>query len=311
MSWWRGPFGVTLRRCLRSAGPLTAAAAALAVFGEWVGALPQVAEERAAASSTPWLTLPLFVAAVASCVVAAQTWPTFSLRRQGADAVRRVARGPLGGRGHVVLGAAAAQLLLTVPLLLTLPAWFGVDRDAYIHSAAEPPEAPILDRPGAQVVFAATAPIRARAVWLRPRASLPTGPAPTRLRLTTKDRELASTPIEFVESMELIRVPIDAQVIEAVEITQTSGDVPLLFGPGSVVFVGADALPRWQNSLALSLLLCAPSLLTLAVGALLGLTAGWPTVAAGIGALQFVQWIGGAGPVDEALLAFARGQWLL
>ena len=308
---WRGPFGVTLRRCLASAGPLTAVAAVVAAVGGWLDAPTRAAAEGAAAAATPWLTLPLLVAACACCAVAAKTWPTFTLRRDGADAVRRIVRSPLGGRGRVALGAAAAQLLLTAPLLLALPAWLGVDSAAYVHRVTQPPEAPVLDRAGAQLTFAAAAPLRARAVWLRPRASLPTGTAPTRLGLTSAGRELTAAPIEFVESLELIRVPIEDQVLDTVELTQRSGDVPLLFATGSVVLVGADALPRWQNSLLLALLACTPTLTALAIGALLGRTAGWPTVATGIGATQFVQWIGGVGPLDDALLAFARAQWLL
>lgn len=311
MSAWRGPFGVTLRRCLAAAAPLTAAAAGLALVGGWLDAPAHAADDRAAAAATPWLTLPLLVAAATCSLVAAQTWPTFTLRQDGADAVRRIARGPLGGRAHVALGAAVAQLLLVAPLLLTLPAWLGVDRDAYVHRAAPPPAAPVLDRSGAQLTFSLEAPLRARAVWLRPRAALPTGPAPTRLRLTRDGAALTRAPLAFVESLELIRAPIEPQEITRLELTQESGDVPLLFGPGSVVVVGADAHPRWQNGLALALLTCLPTLCTLAVAALLGLTAGWPTVAAGVGALQLVQWVGGLGPVADALLAFARGQWLL
>ena len=311
MIGWRGPFGVTFRRCVAVAGPLSVAAAALAAVGGWLTEPAHVGSPSAAGAVTPWLALPLLVASVACCLVAAQTWPTFTLRRDGADAVRRIARGPFGGRARVALGAVAAQLVICAPVLLTLPAALGVDSKAFVHQDARPPESPVLDRAGAHLAFVPAAPLRTRAVWLRPRAALPTGPAPTRLELTASGSALATAPIEFVESLELVRVAIDEQVIEAVELTQLDGDVPLLFSQGSVVLVGADARPRWQNSLLLAAITCAPTLLTLTAAALLGLIAGWATVASAIGALQFVQWIGGVGPVGEAVQAFARGHWLL
>ena len=73
----------------------------------------------------------------------------------------------------------------------------------------------------------------------------------------------------------------------------------------------ADALPRWANSAMLAGLSSVSSLLALLLAGLLGRISGWPTVAATIVTTQFVQWVTGLGPVGDAVLAVARGQWLL
>ncbi|MEC7724541.1 MAG: hypothetical protein VYD05_03425, partial [Planctomycetota bacterium] len=59
------------------------------------------------------------------------------------------------------------------------------------------------------------------------------------------------------------------------------------------------------------LLSSATTLVALLLAGLLGRISGWPTVAATIVTTQFVQWVAGLGPVGDAVLAVARGQWLL
>ncbi len=311
MSVWRGPFGVTWRQCMRARALPTAAAALLAAIGHAWDAPVLAGDGAAAAAATPWLTLPLFVAAVGCCLVAARTWPTFVRGQEGADAVRRIARGPLGGRGAVAVGALTAQLTLSLPLALALAGWFGAPPEAQRHVEAEGPATPIVDGVGAQLLFVVRPSLRAQSVWLRPRASLPQGPDPTQLSLTSGGVELTDAPISFEESRELVKVPFAPRELAALQVTQTAGHVPLLFGPGSVVVVGAAPLPRWGNAALLTLYAAATSVGTLILAAALGLGAGWSTVAAAVVAAQFVQWIGGIGPVDEALLDVLRGRWLL
>lgn len=311
MSAWRGPMGVTARQCLRVVTAPTLVATAVALGAHAWKPPELVAGATATAAATPWLTLPLFVAAVGCGLVAAHVWPTFTLGRDGADSVRRIARGPTGGRGACILGAVAAQLLLSLPLALALTAWFGAPPTARVHRAAQAPETPILERTGASLTFSVDPPMQARAIWLRPRASLPTGPDATQLRLSCDGEPLADTPIAFDESLELIQVAIAPRPLGTFELTQTAGHVPLLFAKGSVIAVSADGQPLWANVGLLALLAAAVTGATLTLAALLGLTSGWPTVASAVVALQFVLWIGGIGPLGDAILAVLRGQWLL
>ena len=84
MTCWRGPFGVTLRQCLREVTLPTFAAAFVAVIWHWLDD-PLLADDiDTAAATSPWLTLPLLVAAFGCSLVAARTWPTFALRRVSA-----------------------------------------------------------------------------------------------------------------------------------------------------------------------------------------------------------------------------------
>lgn len=311
MNTWRGPFGVSLRACLRGVTLPAALATVAAALCAWLDAPVLADGEGAAAAVTPWLTLPLFVTAAGCSLVAARTWPTFSANRDGADTVRRIARGPLGGRGAVALGSVAAHLVLSLPLTISLAAGLEVPPAARRHVEAAAAGAQILDRRGATLTFALPRPLEADAVWLRPRASLPTGPEPTAVQVTSAGHPLSSAPVEFDESLELIQLTFDRRQVSTMSLTQTGGHVPLLFDAGSVVFVGASELPRWANAAALALLSCSASIVALLIAGLLGLAAGWPTVASTIVTAQFVQWIAGVGPIDDAILAFARGQWLL
>ena len=267
------------------------------------------ADEDATAAVTLWLTLPLLVTALACSLIAARG-PTFAAQRDGADTIRRIARGPLGGRGAVVLGAIVAQLALCIPLSIGLTATVGVPSTARRHVELTPDGPAVLDRRGAALTLALPAPLVADAVWLRPRAALPTGPDATAVRVEDGGA-LSPAPVEFLESLELVQLAFSPRPLAKMTLTQISGHVPLLFDAGSVVVVGADALPRWANSAMLALLSSATTLVALLLAGLLGRISGWPTVAATIVTTQFVQWVAGLGPVGDAVLAVARGQWLL
>ena len=69
--------------------------------------------------------------------------------------------------------------------------------------------------------------------------------------------------------------------------------------------------PNLPLAAMLALLSSATTLVALLLAGLLGRISGWPTVAATIVTTQFVQWVAGLGPVGDAVLAVARGQWLL
>lgn len=310
MNAWRRTFGVTTRQCLRTAGPATLAAAIVAaVAGELTA--PVLADEAATgAQATLWLALPLLVAAAASCLTAARTWPTFALRQDGADAVRRITRGPLGGRGAAALGAVTAQLALSLPATLLLAPMLEVPATArrYVQAAVSSP--PVLDRAGAILRCELPEPVLAAKLLLRPRAALPTGPDATRVQVTSGGAPLHEDPLRFEQSLELVELSVDERELQGLTLTQLDGHVPLLFVDGSVTVVSSEELPRWSNAAMLVAIACAASLAALALGGLLGLRAGWPTVASVIAAGLFVQWIGGVGPLHAALLAFARGQWL-
>jgi len=306
----RGPFGLTLRRCLGVAGPLTLAATVLAVIFERL-TRAELDGDAAAAAST-WLVLPLLVAAAACSLAAAHLWPTFSLRRDGADVVRRLERGPTGGRAHVILGALCAQLLLTAPVAPLLAWQFGAPPLAARVATPPPPDAPVLDRDGATLTFSLRKPLRAESVWLRPIAALPEGGmAPSEVTLRGDGERLNTTPIAFSSTLELVRTRFAPRELRTITLTRTGGDVPLLFADGSVLVLGPPELPTWWNATLLTALAAAATLLALTLAALLGLGAGWPTVAAVLGTLHFVLWVGGVGPLDDAVLQVLRGRWLL
>lgn len=313
ISWpmlWRGPAGTTFRLCLRTSIPVAAAALVVALVAD-AATQADVQGNRPAAAATPWLTLPLLTIAVVCCLCAAHFWPTFAQRQPGADTVRRLARSPFGGRGAVIAGALLAQLALTVPLAIALSAWFDAPSHARRHHDVVGPEFPLLEGKGATVDFEVPGNPTVDAIWLRPRASLPTGPGATEITITSGGRRLATTPIAFSESGALMRVAIEPQALAAFTVTQTAGAVPLYFGKDTVEVVGADDLPTWCNSVLLAFVATWTSLITLALAALIGLGTGWSTLATAICCAHFVQWIGNAGPIADAMLSVLRGQWLL
>jgi hypothetical protein len=308
-SLWRGPAGLTFRLCLRTSAAPTAIALLVAVVAN-ASSKPDFVDGSPASVSTPWLTLPLLVVAIACCLCAAHTWPTFALRQPGADTIRRLERSPLGGRGAVIIGALLAQLVLSMPVALGLSAWFDAPSHARRHYEVVAPEQPVLQGEGSSVTFELPAGPTVDAIWMRPRASLPTGDGATEVTISAGGKRLASTPIAFSESGALMRVAIEPQLLSQFTLTQTAGSVPLYFAPNTVTAVGAADLPTWANSLLLALIATWTSAITLAIAALIGLGTGWATLATAICCVQFVQWIGNTGPIAAALLAVMRGQWL-
>ena len=83
MRAWRGPFGVTMRQCLREASLPAGLATVAAALCHWLDD-PTLAEDtNPAAAATPWRTLPLFVAAVSCCYVAARRSACMLSRQPG------------------------------------------------------------------------------------------------------------------------------------------------------------------------------------------------------------------------------------
>ncbi len=308
--WWRGPAGLSFRQCSRTSVGPAAIALIIAIIAN-ATAQPELVEGSPAAAASPWLTLPLLAIAITSCLTAARTWPTFALRQPGADTVRRLERGPLGGRGAVIFGALGSQLFLSVPTILLMSMWLGAPEYARHHFQAIGPAEPILEGIGGSVTFELPNAPKIQSIWLRPRAALPIAPGATELKITTSDKQIANTPIAISESGALLRVQIAEQRLSRFTLTQTAGGVPLYFAENTVIAVGPANLPTWCNALFAALIAALTSAITLTIAALVGLGAGWATLATTICCAQFVQWIGGSGPIDEALIYLMRGQWLL
>lgn len=306
---WRGPAGLGFRHCLRTSLAPTVVALITALAAHAFTS-PELVEGTAAAAATPWLTLPLLVVAVTCCLAAAHLWPLFAQRQPGADSVRRLQRSVFGGRLAVVTGALFAQLLLSLPLAVGLSAWLDAPASASRHYTATGTEKPIY-LVGESVRFSLAGSPEVTSLLLRPRAYLPTGEGATQIAVTCKGKPLTTTPVAFAESGALLRVAIPTQALDQIELTKTAGNVPLSFIAGSVVAVGPSNLPTWGNGILAALVAVSTSAITLLLAALLGLGAGWATLATAICCAQFVQWIGGTGPVDDALLQLMRGQWLL
>lgn len=312
MSWaviWRGPTGLSFRQCLRVSAAPTGIAVLLAVIAH-AASTPELVDGYAAAAATPWLTLPLFVVAVTCCLAAAHTWPLFAQRQPGADSIRRIERSLFQGRLAIIAGALAAQCLLSMPLAMAMSAWLDAPGTARRHHVATTSAQPIMNRVGDSLTFALDDAPQVEALLLRPRAAMPTGDGATQVSITHKGKLLATTPVAFAESGALLRVEIQPQQLDQLELTKTAGHVPLLFHEASVIAVGPAEMPTWCNSLLAALIATWTSAITLLIAAIVGTGTGWATLATTIGCVQFVQWIGGIGPIDDALLQLMRGQWL-
>ncbi|MEZ6037142.1 MAG: hypothetical protein R3F29_06655 [Planctomycetota bacterium] len=309
-SWLRGPFGIALRRALQVAWLPTALVALAAALLQ--RAMRFTAGPDAPAAATAFLTAPLATAAGCAALSAVLTWPMFALDRPGRDQVRRLARGPLRGRGAALLGAITAQLLLSLPVAVAMAASLGAPPQAARRIAAEPTPMPLLDHQTPRQRFTLPRAIAPRELWLRPLATMPTGADyRTELRLSLDDAPLATT-VVFEQSLELRKVTLPADLAPATTITVelVRGDLPLFFPRGSVEVIGPAELPRWGNAALLAALSAAGSALALAIAALVGVGCGGATVAAATGAALFVQWIGGAGPLADALQDLLRGHWI-
>jgi len=311
VSWariWRGPAGLSFRQCLQRSLVPTGIALLAALIAH-ASSTPQLAEGSAAAAATPWLTLPLVTVAVTCCLAAAHMWPLFAQRQPGADSIRRLERGVFGGRLAVIFGALVAQCVLSLPLAVGLSAWLEAPGKASRHYVATGSDKPIYLAGESLTFTLADAPIIA-SLQLRPRAHLPTGAGATEMAITCRGKALTTTPVAFADSGALVRVTIEEQQLDQIELTKTAGNVPLAFIEGSVVAVGPRDLPTWANSMIAALIAVWTSCVTLLIAALIGTGTGWATLATTICCAQFVQWIGGTGPIDDALLQLMRGQWL-
>ena len=312
MTWpriWRGPLGLSFRHCLRACTIPGGIAVVVAGIAQAISA-PEVDGAQAAAAATPWLTLPLLTVAVACCLSAAHIWPLFAQRQPGVESIRRIERGPCGGRVAIIVGALAAQLLLSMPLAIGMSWWLDAPRQASrYHLATGPAEAFLNDR-GDRLTFALASEHPVASLLLRPRAALPTGVGATEISVTTQGKQLNAAPATFTESGALLRIDVEPQRLRELQLTKTAGHVPLWFPERSVIAVGPAELPTWRNSLLAALVATWSSAITLVIAAVVGLGTGWTTLATAISCLLFVQWIGGVGPIEDALLQVMRGQWL-
>lgn len=306
----RGTFGVTARHCLAT-NTLPTLAALLVALALHAATAPALDGDGAAAAASPWLVLPLLVAAAGCTLRAAALWPLFALQRDGRDQVRRLVPGLLGGRGAVIAGALAAQLALAAPLAPVLALLLGAPARAATHVELVPTDGIVLDAETPRLVCAVPAGTIATAIELRPLARLPAGAMrPTLVALAADGAPLGAAPVAFAETRELAVLRCPPQPIARLELVRVDGDVPLVFPDGAIVLVAAASRPTWLNALLAAVLTLLPSFVALAVAALLGLGARWPTVATAIGVALFAQWIGGQGPLADATLGLLRGRWL-
>lgn len=312
MNRGRGPFALTLRRCLQAAALPTLATATLGpLLQHWV--LPAPGRLDVGAAASPWLLLPTLVAAAVCALVAAAFWPLFARHRPGADLVRRLQRGRLQGATAVIAGALLAQGLLTAPVLLALPPLLGASARATASVTARATGGPLLagEEPTAKVVFTLPHPGPWRAITLRPLAGLPASAlVPTQLQLRAEDRSLGDHHIVVDETGQMFRASFAPQRFATFEVRRTGGNVPLFFPPDGVTAQAADDHPGWWNGLLATLATLVPTLLALAIGCLCGRVAALPTVLTVIGAILFVMTVGEVGPSAAALRALLRGEWL-
>jgi len=311
----RSPFALALGRCLRVATlPTLAAALVGAAMSRWFAA-PIESVERSPAALSPWLQLPVFTAAALCAFAAAFFWPVFAARRPGADHVLRIQRGQLRGTGAVVAGAMVAQFVLTTPLVVALSHWLGAPSTARARVLVTPPADPLLDGVGERLVIRLPEPIVASAIDLRPLAAPPRGAmVPTTLEVFGDDERLAPANGEPAPAVDqtgrILRVAFPPRRIASLRITQTAGNVPVVFVDGSIAVVAAETRASTWNAVLAALLGLVPTFTALAVAAACGSRAALPTVACVIGGVLFVQTFAGAGAADDAMRAVLRGHWL-
>ena len=309
--WARGPLWLTFRRCLAGAAlPTLAAALVSTLLALWlVPTLPGLAP--APGARTPWLHLPLLVAAAACAVHALAFWPLCALRRTGADQVRRLQRGPLGGCGAAAAGALLAQVVLTLPLTLGVARLFGAPATAAVRFAPALPPQPLLDHTRPRLTIALEGD-RVRELQLRPLAAPPTGAyAPTRLRVLADGAPVAGGEVEFGATRELRRVPLPPLPLASLTLEYVDGTVPLLFARDTVLVVGAAERSGLANGTLTAVIGLLPGFTALALAILCGAAAGLATVRTVALVLLFVQAVGDVGPWGDAVLALLRGHWVL
>lgn len=305
----RGPLWLTARRCLRVAAlpTLLATGASLLLAAQHGPSLPGLAASPGAA--TPWLHLPLLIAAGAVAAAALGFWPLFTARRPGRDVVARLQRGPLGGRGAALAGALAALFVLALPLTTVLARVLGAPATAVERFAPEPPPRPWLDGPGQRVVFDAGGAALA-SLELRPLAAPPVGAfAPARVGIRVDGAPAGEA--TFAETLDGARIVLPGTAAHTIELVLEGGTVPLAFPRGSVVAVVAGERSGLANGIAAAAVCLVPCFVALAAALLLGTAAGLPTARTVVFVLLFVATVGGIGPADEAVLALMRGHWVL
>ena len=302
---------LSMWHCLRTATLPTLATALVALAGAHWSA-PMVASKSAATGAlSPWLALPIFVAATMCAVATATFWPLFSARRPGADWLIRLQRGPLQGCGAVISGALLAQLLLCSVLSTALAAALGSPAAARSHFVLQSPAEPLLTATTHRLQFHLGESAWCDELRLRPLASLPTGPMrASRVQAMVDGTPLATTASSFDQTGQLVRITFPARAIESVELVFEDGTVPLFFPTGSVELIGANDRSGIANGLFTALLAQLPLFLALALACLVGTTAALPTVLVALLGVLFVSTIGGLGPLAEALRLQLRGHWL-
>lgn len=305
----RAPSALAFGHCLRRAAlPVGLATGAGALLHATTGSAT-TGLDAAAGASTPWLHLPLLVAAFACAAAAASLWPLFAARRPGRDHVARLQGDGLGGCGAVVVGALLAQFVLTLPLTTLFARLLGAPAEAVAHVALAVPERSLLvaDEPRLSFVVGGRV---LDAIELRPAAGPPIGAfEASRVRVSVDGEPAAE--VVFEQTLQRARVPLPARPVHTLELELVAGTVPLWFARGSVVAVatGASAWP-W-NGLQAALVYLLPAFVALAAAVLFGAVAMLPTVLTALAGLLFVGTIGGAGPADDAVLALLRGRQVL
>jgi hypothetical protein len=306
----RGALALCFRRCLRAAALPTALAAACGLVG-WRVSAPELGGENAPAAASPWLALPLLVAAAACALAAATFWPTFALGRPGRSLVDRVQRGPLRGAGAAVAGALLAQLVLTLPVATVVGQLLGAPATVTATVPLAAPARPVLDAQRPELTFAVADPAPMRELWLRPLAGLPGGALHgTTVDVLADGERLQGPPVAFLDTRQLLRVAFAPRAIRELRLVHTGGTVPLWFPDGAATLVRAEGHGALANGLWLALATLLPAFVALALGCACGRVAALPTVLTVVAGALFVQTVGGLGPFDGALLARMRGAWL-
>lgn len=306
----RGPFGLTLRRCLRAAAPATAAAllAALALRRLQAG---DAAVEPTPGANSPWLALPLGAAAFATAFAAVRFWPAFGRNAAGAGWVDRLHRGRLGGCGAALAAALAVQALLTTPVALLLPDALGAPAQAFAAHALTPIGDGLLDRSHPRLALRCAADAPVGELRLRPLVGMPDdGWQGASLRVLADGEPLGALPTAIADTRQPARLTFAPRRVAVFTLVYESGGVPLGFDADAAVAIGAAPCPRWQNAVAAVALALAPAFLALALGALVGQVARRATALATAGAVLFLGTIGGQGPFLPALVGLLRGEWL-
>ena len=307
---WRGAFGLCLRRCLRLA-LLPTLLAALAALGVHHWLRPQLGGEHAPGAASLWFAMPLAVAASMCTFGAVQFWPTFAPARPGRQWADRLQRDRLAGRGGAVLGALVAQLVLTLPLAPALACAFGAPAAAHAHVTLRATGMAVLDPVRPRVTFAVPTDEPLREVVLRPLVGMPAGDwIGTTFDVLADGESLGMPPVAIADSRQMVRVPFTPRPIRELTLVRQGGTVPLGFPDGAVEGVGETAHGRAANAVVLALLTLLPGFVAMALGACCGLAAGLATVLAVVATALFLQFAGGLGGFEGAVLALLRGRWL-